>query len=142
MGTLRRLSGAVVVVVACSVSACGSSAPTRPTTAVLTGTWTGGLVGRGPCAGDWSALTLTLNASGSGTLETKDGQQFPVSDVTQDGTRSLAVSVPPGTGECQTVLLTISDLQMASPARVAGFTGSVTGRCCGTLQATFRFTRA
>jgi hypothetical protein len=107
----------------------------------LAGDWSGSLAGRGPCAADWSRLTLTLDAAGIGTLTTADGQHFPVSQTSASGVRRLDVTLPPGTGECQTVLLIVSTIQTRASADASGFSGDVIGRCCGTLQATYQFAR-
>src|ERR1700724_3286588 len=69
---------AIGLVIAVGI-ACDHKTPTEPREGSLAGTWVAALV-RSPClSGDWSSITVTLQQAGdsvSGTLKTKDGQQF------------------------------------------------------------------
>jgi hypothetical protein len=131
----------VCAVALSAVASCGSPSITQPSEVSLAGNWSGSLVGRGPCGGDWSSLTLTLDAAGTGTLTTADGQRFPVTQTLTSDVRGLDVTLPPGTGECGTISLIVSTVEARAATQASGFSGDVIGRCCGTLQATYHFAR-
>ena len=130
-----------MVLIAVALAACGSSTPTQPTSVSIAGNWTGSLVGRTPCVGDWSGVALAMEASGRGSATTADGQRFTAAEVTSDGVRRIEITLPPGAGECTTFALVINNVEVGASARATAFSGSISGRCCGTLQATFRFVR-
>lgn len=100
------------------------------------------MTGRTPCAGNWATLTITVTDGGAAELVTADGQQFKASEVVENGVRRFDVSVPPGQGECGTIQLVINTVDRDNSGVPIAFGGDVTGRCCGTVSAAFRFVRA
>jgi hypothetical protein len=127
-----------------AVSACGGNSQTAPVVADLTGQWTSTL-SRPPCVGDWSVFTLQLSQSGTtltGTLVTKDNQQFPATGTFDGQNGNVVVVLPTGTGDCGAITFTIQLVDHDSSGHITGFSGQATGRCCGTIQEAFHFTRA
>jgi len=110
----------------------------------LTGQWTSTLT-RPPCVGDWSVFTLQLAQSGTnltGTLVTKDNQQFPAAGTFDGQSGNVVVLLPTGTGECGAITFTIQVVDHDTSGHITAFSGQATGRCCGTILETFRFVRA
>lgn len=127
-----------------AAAACGGNSQTAPVVADLTGQWTSTL-SRPPCVGDWSVFTLQLTQSGTaltGTLVTKDNQQFPATGTFDGQSGDVVVVLPPGTGECGPITFTIQLVDHDTNGKITGFSGQATGRCCGTIQEAFHFTRA
>ena len=127
-----------------AVTACGGNSQTAPVVADLTGQWTSTLT-RPPCVGDWSVFTLHLAQSGTnltGTLVTKDNQQFPAAGAFDGQSGNVVVVLPTGTGECGAITFTIQVVDHDTSAHITAFSGQATGRCCGTILETFRFVRA
>ena len=134
---------AVIIVCAALCIRCDHSSPTEPTGASLTGTWTASLT-RGPCAGNWSSVTLTLQQSGSeltGTLVTADNQQFSVVGSISNESGHLDFPQIGGQGECESFGLAISQLGRDGSGQVATFAGQAQGRCCGTIIEPYVFSR-
>ena len=120
-------------------AACGGNSQTAPSSRILTGQWTSTLT-RPPCVGDWSVFTLQLAQSGTnltGTLVTKDNQQFPAAGTFDGQSGNIVVVLPTGTGECGAITFTIQVVDHDSSGHITAFSGQATGRCCGTILETF-----
>jgi hypothetical protein len=142
LGT-RSLCSVIGLGVLLLLAGCHHQSPSEPIDMSLTGRWSTTLT-RGPCAGDWSMISLTLTQSGStlaGELVTRDGVHFPVSGNLTGDSGEITVPVPVGTGECEPVLLQISRIGRDSGGHTVSFSGQIHGRCCGTLLESFMFTR-
>jgi hypothetical protein len=113
----------------------------HPTQLSLVGRWTGALIGRAPCVGDWTSFVLSLEAAGSDEVVTGDGQRFAATEVTENGVTRIDVSLPAGSGECQGISLVISTIERDSFGNAIALNGQAVGRCCGTIATPFRLDR-
>ncbi len=139
----RSLGAAIGLALALLPASCHHQSPSEPIDTSLTGRWSTTLT-RGPCAGDWSMIELTLTQSGStlaGELVTRDGVHFPISGNLTGDSGGITVPVPVGTGECEPVFFQISSIGRESGGHAVSFSGEIHGSCCGTLLESFTFTR-
>jgi hypothetical protein len=130
----RRLGVATALALGLATG-CRDKAPTEPSVQSLSGTWEGALV-RSPCLGDWTHVELRLEQSGdlvTGTVDTKDGQHFPIVGNVTRGSGHLSVILPTNSGLCPSMGLEIMDVGRDS------FSSQALGRCCGTILETVEF---
>ncbi len=109
----------------------------------VSGTWTGELPIRTP-VGEWTSATLTLEQTGdeiTGTLQSADGFQFPVTGSFTDAGFDILVNGLPGTSTCAGVGLTVQELEFRED-RLESLTGRAFGRCFGTIAGTFVLERS
>jgi hypothetical protein len=140
---VRFLSRTALLLLAVAAASCGGSA-TTPIVNDLTGQWTSTL-SRPPCVGDWSLFTLQLSQTGTtltGTLVTKDNQQFPATGTFDGQSGNVVVVLPAGQGDCGAITFAIQLVDHDGTGHIVAFSGQATGRCCGTILEGFRFVRA
>lgn len=109
----------------------------------VSGTWTGELPIRTP-VGQWTSATLTLEQAGdeiTGTLESADGFQYPLTGSFTDAGFDILVNGLPGTSTCAGVGLTVTELEIRE-GRIERLTGRAFGRCFGTIAGTFVLERS
>jgi hypothetical protein len=139
-GRHRELIASLVLSAALACASCSGNPPAAPTTGSLVGRWVSALAERAPCVGDWSRFEVTLTGD-TGELVTRDGARFSVAQVVENGVRRLDVTLPPGPGECQTLSFTVASVERDGTGLVTAFSGQATGRCCGTIAASYRMVR-
>jgi len=108
----------------------------------VSGTWTGELPIRTP-VGQWTSATLTLEQTGdeiTGTLESADGFQYPVTGSVTDAGFDILVNGLPGTSTCAGIGLTVAELEFRE-GRIERLTGRAFGRCFGTIAGSFELQR-
>jgi hypothetical protein len=91
--------------------------------------------------GDWSSFALTMSA-GSGEIVTKDRVHFAAVEMVNDGVTRIDVTLPSGPGECQTISLVVSNIERDAQGLGTVFSGTATGRCCGTISVSYRMTKS
>lgn len=143
-------SARVAVLLALVLPASGScqqspvaASPPSPPEANLAGHWVGtlGSSSAGPTGlGDWSRLSLTLQTSGGDELVTNDGQRFSINDTVLSGQRTLDLALT-SHDSCVSVSLVIKSIQVDNAGAIQGFSGSLSGRWCNTLDNTFTFAK-
>jgi hypothetical protein len=133
----RSLAVAVVLALGLALG-CQDELPTEPGVSSLTGQWDGAF-GRSPCAGDWSAIRMTLEQSGesvAGEVVTRDGQHFEIVGTVADGTGFLSVTIPNPGSTCSTVGFRVTSVAEKT------FATQAQGRCCGTIMEPVLFVRS
>ncbi len=135
-------------------SSCRGAAINVPVTAnaSFTGFWTGSAT-RSPCRGggsgeDWTTVSATFFQAGqtiSGNVKSADGFDHPVSGTITgtipNGTAFIDVGGLPGTSTCSVFQLFVNSFGTDAAGNLVTFSGTLTGRCCGTVAGTFRFDR-
>jgi hypothetical protein len=77
----------------------------------------------------------------TGELVTSDAQHFAVSGSLINGGGSINVALPV-VGECDSVAFSIQQVERDHDGGAVAFSGFAIGRCCGTIDETFRYARS
>lgn len=85
---------------------------------------------------------MTLRPPGVGEVVTKDGSHFSAVEVVENAVHRIDVLLPVGVGECQTISFVVSNIERNVQGFAIAFSGQATGRCCGTIAASYRMTRS
>jgi hypothetical protein len=127
-----------IVFSALFLAACGGESPTEPAPPGLTGRWTGALSLRGGLDAGQTVTLELVDSDGHviGTMADWDGTTWSV-----DGDeRLLAATRLPATSVCSTLTLGVEHVEFRE-GRPVELSGSVTGRCYGTADGSFRLAR-
>jgi len=139
--------GLLVAAIAVSLSIADCHSPTEPTVPndTLTGSWHGS-ASRGPCGTgwgeDWSTVQLTLVQTGlsvTGEIFAPGGRRFPVSST---DAVTLSVDGLEGSSTCYAFGLSITERKFDAGGNLTRFSGTLGGRCCGTVAGSFVFERS
>ncbi len=145
-GWNARRSGFVLSALAVCLAIASCSSPTEPTAPndTLTGTWQGSAA-RGPCGQgwfeDWSTVQLTLvqtELSVTGEIFAPGGRRFAISST---DAVNLGVGGLEGSSTCYAFGFFISDRGYDARGNLTRFSGTIGGRCCGTVAGSFSFER-
>lgn len=120
--------------------ACNGNGPAAPRFIYLSGTWFGDLGTRAPA--DWSEATVELEHEGQSLTATltADGGSWPLTGSFEGGVVMLTVGGLPGTSTCSGLSLR-GEPQRGPIGIVLAITGTMTGRCFGTVFFNFTLTR-
>lgn len=140
----RAAAVAEILLALLGVVSCNSPSEPSDSERSLTGTWRG-TASRAPCgegwSEEWSIVEMTLvqeDDAVSGEVFAPGGRRFPISSV--DATW-LVVGGLEGSSTCSEFALRITDRTIDARGELERFSGTLEGRCCGTVAGSFSFER-